>query len=624
MFNYAKLYLGHFHNSKKIILISTIGLILAVTIVSSSLLYIDSSKMEIVDGVLSANNQFESYDISITMSVRSTRINSYEMTKQLTNISNELINKANLNIFSNLELTYSMGGMTTKTNSYSYDSKGSSSSIFPLNQSVAIVQLNEGLRHDLRFFINATSNFPSNNSVPQQVFALESFFDVPTSPSFKYYSSHSLLTLHNSNVVQLYDEMNQSKTYDFEITGSGKILNTFKYIPQSNSYLADYSNSEYPALSRVWQTYAGTNIFLFVNNITKFTTSIPQYQNDQTHIEKLFGGLNIDFKKIDPLVVSSRSREIAKFADSFQTKILNTPFFQALQSTTNDLSVSFRTQSTYDMLQYATTSIFFNMMLYSIPILLVAIFLSNYTFGLIHKQVVQHIGIYKTRGASRSLMLIFESIDFLLIMIVAILTGLIAGIPIASLVTKTDFLLSFNNNTSLDVFSTFVANYVSLLETLFFIALVLSIIVNLRRTLKLANIQIVETENTTEISDPFWKKHNIDAILFLYGTISYLILIYLLNNQGQNISPIIIIFMYLSLPSPFAMVIGAILLLNRLTPVLLNWIGTKLWHHSGGLLAFSFKNVIRHKQASTRAIMLIASLLTFLLLFYSIPYSQVQ
>jgi len=97
-----------------------------------------------------------------------------------------------------------------------------------------------------------------------------------------------------------------------------------------------------------------------------------------------------------------------------------------------------------------------------------------------------------------------------------------------------------------------------------------------------------------------------------------------LNSQPQNINPIINLFLLLAIPGPFAMVIGAILLFNRITPVILNWIGTILWHRSGGLLAFSFKNVLRHHQASTRAIMLIASLLTFLIVFYSMPYSEVN
>ena len=62
----------------------------------------------------------------------------------------------------------------------------------------------------------------------------------------------------------------------------------------------------------------------------------------------------------------------------------------------------------------------------------------------------------------------------------------------------------------------------------------------------------------------------------------------------------------------------------RIIPVLIDWVGTNLWEKTGGLVAYSFKNVIRHKQSANRAIILIAALVTFLILFYSIPYSQIQ
>ena len=622
--NYSKLYLGHLKNSKKIILISTIGLICAIAIVSSSLLYVDSTKGEIVDGILKSYSSDYSYDVSIQINHQNPNINTQLVTNELTNISTNLQTQADLNIFNNLELFFTMQNVYTPIKVYN----PYSSNITEQNMSVTFVELNSEIRKDLSQFISTNSTFPSNHTNIQEAFALEYFSGIPN-PYLQYYKDHNLLDLKNSSNITIYSDTDrQSYSYGFNITGHGKVYNPYIYNSANNYYSGDSKVDVYPALSKIWNKY-GSTLYLFVNNLTQFSSQMHPnvyYNFNRYNVQlNVFGGFTIDFSKIDPFSISSKTTAINKFANSLRDKIFNSAFYNELSDYQPNLNVQFNTQYAYQSMGSATTTILFNMLIYALPILIVALFMTNYSFGLIHKQVTRHIGIYKTRGASHYLMLIFESIDFLLILAISIIMGALSGIPIASLVAKTDFLLSFNNQTNYNIINNFVSNLPSIFESLLYFSILISMIVNLRRTLKLANMQIVDTENPTEKSDPYWKKHYIDLILFFYGTISYLILIYFTTgNQAQNINPIITIFLLLALPSPFAMVIGAILMINRLIPVLLNWIGTNLWHHSGGLLAFSFKNVIRHRQASTRAVMLIATLLTFLILFYSLPYSQVS
>jgi len=95
-----------------------------------------------------------------------------------------------------------------------------------------------------------------------------------------------------------------------------------------------------------------------------------------------------------------------------------------------------------------------------------------------------------------------------------LLAGALAGIPISSLVTKTDFLLSFNKATNYDIVGRFIDNLTSIVGTLFVFSIIISLLVNLRRTIKLANISIVETEDPTEKTDPYWKKHYLDEFYF--------------------------------------------------------------------------------------------------------------
>ena len=80
----------------------------------------------------------------------------------------------------------------------------------------------------------------------------------------------------------------------------------------------------------------------------------------------------------------------------------------------------------------------------------------------------------------------------------------------------------------------------------------------------------------------------------------------------------------LMIPAPLSLVFGLILVINRLIPILVNKFGTYLWYVKGNLLAFSFKNLIRHRQSSTRAIILISVLIGFLVFFYALPFSNLK
>ena len=50
------IYWGHLRSSKKTLMISTIGLIFAIAIISSSLLYVDSAKEDIINEIVDTSH----------------------------------------------------------------------------------------------------------------------------------------------------------------------------------------------------------------------------------------------------------------------------------------------------------------------------------------------------------------------------------------------------------------------------------------------------------------------------------------------------------------------------------------------------------------------------------------
>ncbi len=217
-------------------------------------------------------------------------------------------------------------------------------------------------------------------------------------------------------------------------------------------------------------------------------------------------------------------------------------------------------------------------------------------------------------------MFLFQVIDNVLIIALSVFIALVAGVPLSFLVLRTNYLLSFQYAPP----SYFILNFQAVFTLLIYMGIGLTLLVNLRRIKRLSQISIVETENPSEKDEPFWKRHYLDVILFGFGMTIYIIFYEIIRNPTTSIPPaFIIILSILVLPAPFALIIGLILIINRFIPLILNKIGTVLWDWTGDLLAFSFKNVIRHKQASTRAVMLITILISFMVFLYALPYSSV-
>ncbi|MFW9929210.1 MAG: ABC transporter permease [Candidatus Thorarchaeota archaeon] len=206
-----------------------------------------------------------------------------------------------------------------------------------------------------------------------------------------------------------------------------------------------------------------------------------------------------------------------------------------------------------------------------------------------------------------------QVIDFFIIIFISIIISLAVGIPLGMLVIKSDDFLSFNS----DKIQNIIFNPTNLIYTLFWAALIGGLFVHVSRMLKLSRITIAETETDAEKTDPYWKKHNLDIIFFISGLVGFLVFYQAIVQQWFFLGP----FLILGLPTPFLLIIGSIMLASRIFPSVMSKIGTKIWASTGGLIAFSFKNVIRHRQASTRAVMLIAVLLAILITFLSLPFS---
>ena len=284
--------------------------------------------------------------------------------------------------------------------------------------------------------------------------------------------------------------------------------------------------------------------------------------------------------------------------------------------------VNFITTEAFNEINYEIQSITVSFFIIDLPILIVSFFLAHYCFNLIYNNLIRNISIYKTRGASTWLILGFQLIDLLVIIVLSVFSALLLGIPIGVLSLKTDYLFSFNNPSP----SYYIFHYESIAGALFLWGLLFILIIDFNRIRKLSKASITDTEKPTESSTPFWQKHFLDVILFIFGALMLSFYYLIIHNNGlvQSFGPVLPIILLLIIPSPFAFIIGLILMLSRLIPIILNRLGTFLWTVHGGLTSYSFKNILRYKNKTLRGNLLISVLMSLLLFFYSSPYSMIE
>ena len=246
MINFVKLYSGHLRSSKKILLIASIGLICALTIVSSTNYYFDNSKKALVDDYLvnfsDNNDQYYSTDLIISF----TSLPPYD--KQYLSDVLELINQTqkeyNINYFKSINQSVSIRGLSIPVNSSTGDPN------FPkyeTNSSVQIIELNNELRNEL-VQLNSRNSLMKNSVLPTSSTDTPEVYVLYFSDYFS--DNNQRFLINNSNIVNLYEcaycDPALSNAYPVNVTGLASVnLNSRIYKPDSPPELnPDYN--KYP------------------------------------------------------------------------------------------------------------------------------------------------------------------------------------------------------------------------------------------------------------------------------------------------------------------------------------------------------------------------------------------
>ncbi|MFX0172588.1 MAG: FtsX-like permease family protein [Candidatus Hodarchaeota archaeon] len=263
--------------------------------------------------------------------------------------------------------------------------------------------------------------------------------------------------------------------------------------------------------------------------------------------------------------------------------------------------------SLIDELNTITILSFFLML----PGLLITIFFAIFSSNMFLQQYKDHIDLIRLRGVSTTQLISVLVIENIISLIIAIFLGCGLGAFFTMLKSGLDSLFLVQIQLS-DIL---------LWGTIFAVGIIISRILGVKRL-------DIDTPLHSDSSSSFWQRNNIDILLLALGIIGNVFFFvfmfdpsFLLEFFPPGLLSILfftfIIFIFI--PFPFFLLFGGIMTLSRTIRPILSIIARKLWQRFGNLLSYAITNLVRQKEASTRIIFLFSLIFSLFLAMFTVP-----
>ncbi|MHA1973285.1 MAG: FtsX-like permease family protein [Candidatus Hodarchaeales archaeon] len=390
------------------------------------------------------------------------------------------------------------------------------------------------------------------------------------------------------------------------------------YYSESNKRISQPSEENSTALLKtylgsIWDfSFITTPQYLdqIVENLTENLTENLESNLDSTLIGKIYLNAN----RFNAYNYKEEYKKLQKFMQALEQGFQTKGFYPSIYSRILDSIRNF---------EASIFALILILVLVSLPILVIALYLVVYSFGLIRRQKQEQIGIIKTRGGSWSQVLFILIAEMIVSTIVAVIIGFTISFFFADLVMRSTEYLQFLGSPIKVVITK------EIFQTLLNLGLFFALLLNFKRIIQMSRQEIIETLEPTEKQDPLWKRFYLDVIIFVIGTSVWIIVMSITRGlvigdieYNPIIALILMVLQLLFLPAPFFMFFGTIMVISRFFPILMKKLANLAWRVEGGVNAFAIRNIVRHKQAANRAVLLITLALSFSILSSSLIFSM--
>ena len=244
----------------------------------------------------------------------------------------------------------------------------------------------------------------------------------------------------------------------------------------------------------------------------------------------------------------------------------------------------------------------------TLPPICIAFFMINFSFNLVRTQNIHHINLLKTRGATNNQIFLALFLEMIVSSIFSIILGSAIGIPLLLLISRTSGFMEFKSELEISQYSLSVAG--TLVLIILIAGIVLSLLINLPRMFRMSNLKVRNIAGEEERKrKPLWVLLKLDRALGALAIISLIIYLVAIEYTTGNLQ--MLLMMIFGSATPILLVVSISFLISRQLSPRIKRYGNKLWSKNGGTFALSFKNLSYKEKQTTRAVILMVITLTF-------------
>jgi ABC-type antimicrobial peptide transport system permease subunit len=562
--------------------VTLVGLIITLSMVSISLIYIDSNKAQIYLSIFDSEEFEEGVEFIGTKGF-STEIPASTEHSYFLSIQNSLERKIE---------EFKLGEVLIRDRYTPYYLSSEPISNFS-NQSYGITQLGIELDETVLTDCIEGSSLPKNEN-ETIIF------------------SHEVRDLHVNDPVSFsYPYWNQSRKqfYNYSLKITGIITPTSL---RNNSDLLDVLPTD--------RFVAITDISYYFSLINTIERELKRLTNDTIKIRsRIYFVFRFNKQKITPNNVVQVVKDVTLFLETTGLWFYIDDF--ELTNQGRQIWVI-----TYTITAYKNWLLVF--LILSIPSFILTILLVSFSMTLINEQRNKYVHLLQYRGLSSNFIALTLVLESVFVTILASIIGILVGLPFYTWITSSVGFLTFNTNT----------NQINPLLTpstglmTFIIGVSLCLCTQIKPLLHL----IRSTGEVNDLNIIKQRKRgfgifkgNFDLFLLLQGLLGLILIGWIFDVFGDEIifgsaNDLFPILFTLLVLSPLFLLIGVILVFNRFITLVIHFLKNFFWKNNWKTLAFAARNLMKNLQLMTSTTRIIAVAISFLMILAVLPNSFIQ
>ncbi|HUT81534.1 MAG TPA: ABC transporter permease [Candidatus Bathyarchaeia archaeon] len=314
----------------------------------------------------------------------------------------------------------------------------------------------------------------------------------------------------------------------------------------------------------------------------------------------VLGRIVFDVQEFNVFKIDEEISSLQVFVNNLQGALLD---IAEIWSTNHDLIINPRLLPLLSNFrrEYRIFQIF--LLIFMLPTLGMSLTLTAFATNQVKKHRELHVHTYHQRGGSRSMLFSFMLFELVIFALLATVIGYLIGWPYTFVAQKSDSFFSFKAEATL--FKPDARIIIICLAIGFGIAF-LSNVFSLWKKTKTSVDEVLQEQAEKK---PFWERFYVDIFMLILGLLMWIIS---LSQISAATSASLEFAFFFAAPAPILIIISAIMIITRIYPAIINRLANMIFKIKGlELSAVSAKNAIRRKGSTTRTIILMT--LTFTL-----------